>query len=82
MVNEVASDLTATLREALDRFGVPPDAMVAVAVSGGADSLALAHLMKGLRPLVTLTVDHGLRSEASAEAAAAGRQGRHGRARR
>ena len=74
MVNEVASDLTATLREALDRFGVPPDAMVAVAVSGGADSLALAHLMKGLRPLVTLTVDHGLRSEASAEAAAAGRQ--------
>ncbi len=48
------------------------DERFAVAVSGGPDSLALlalAHAAFGAR-VVALTVDHGLRSEAAAEAAA------------
>ncbi len=54
-------------------FG-PPPARVAVAVSGGGDSLALLHLMAdwqaaGGPELVAVTLDHGLRSEAAAEAA-------------
>lgn len=51
-----------------------PDAAIAVAVSGGADSLALALLADGWarghrRKLVALTVDHGLRPESRREAA-------------
>ncbi len=51
-----------------------PDATIAVAVSGGADSLALALLADGWarrhrRKLVALTVDHGLRPESKQEAA-------------
>lgn len=48
----------------------PKDQAVAVAVSGGGDSLALLHLahLAGLRPKA-VTVDHGLRAEAAAEAA-------------
>ena len=49
---------------------------VALAVSGGADSLSLLHLWADARalapnlpPAVVLTVDHGLRAEAAAEAA-------------
>ncbi|MFB9150904.1 tRNA lysidine(34) synthetase TilS [Roseovarius ramblicola] len=55
-------------------FGAgPPDAM-GVAVSGGSDSLALLHLMRdwqdeGGPALRVATVDHGLRTEAGAEAA-------------
>lgn len=54
-------------------FGVPSGARVAVAVSGGADSLALALLLKvwgdanGVEVLA-LTVDHGLRADAAQEA--------------
>lgn len=63
------------LSAASDRFAVPPAfdrrlngpaaAPVAVAVSGGGDSLALLHLAKAWadaagRALVALTVDHGL----------------------
>ena len=49
-----------------------PDATIAVAVSGGADSLALALLADGWarrrrRKLVALTVDHGLRPESKHE---------------
>ena len=40
---------------------------VAVAVSGGADSMALLHMMRG-RDIVALTVNHGLRAESEAEA--------------
>lgn len=50
---------------------------VALAVSGGPDSLALLHLVanrQGEGPSVTvLTVDHGLRASSSAEAALVGR---------
>lgn len=55
----------------LGPFGVGP--VVAVAVSGGADSTALALLMQGwVQPLrgtvVALIVDHGLREDSGAEA--------------
>ena len=44
--------------------------MIAVGVSGGADSLALLLMMQQLcgKHVVALTVDHGLRAEAAAEA--------------
>jgi len=50
-----------------------PSDSIAVAVSGGADSMVLAHVLKqwsvanNIR-LVALTVDHGLRSESASEA--------------
>ena len=54
-------------------FAVPAGARVAVAVSGGADSLALALLMKAWGDalgvgVIALTVDHRLRPEAEREA--------------
>lgn len=55
-------------------LGVRPGARVAAAVSGGADSMALAHLLAGWARdrdahVHALTVDHGLRDEAAHEAA-------------
>ncbi len=47
-----------------------PGRRVAVAVSGGADSLALAVLAQGWGDPVALIVDHGLRAAAAAEAEA------------
>ena len=58
----------------MDRLGqFEPAAHIAVAVSGGADSLALALLLRDwARPrgyrLTALVVDHGLRAESAAEA--------------
>ena len=67
-------------RDRLLHIARPP---VAVAVSGGADSMALLHLAAawvrdlpvnaknlpvGVAPLVALTVDHGLRAESTEEA--------------
>ena len=51
------------------------DAPLAVAVSGGGDSLALLHILQFLRPgrIRAVTVDHGLRSESGSEAAHVGR---------
>ncbi|MDR1071997.1 MAG: tRNA lysidine(34) synthetase TilS [Rickettsiales bacterium] len=46
-----------------------PNETFAVAVSGGADSMALLHWMKNSGAnIVALTVDHGLRPESAAEA--------------
>lgn len=52
-------------------FEIPSGAArIAVAVSGGADSMALAHMLSGLGLEVhALVVDHGLRPESGAEAA-------------
>jgi tRNA(Ile)-lysidine synthase len=47
----------------------PADRRVAVAVSGGADSLCLARLAAGWGRPFGLIVDHGLRQESAAEAA-------------
>ncbi|MGC9420577.1 MAG: tRNA lysidine(34) synthetase TilS, partial [Rhodovulum sp.] len=46
------------------------DAPLGVAVSGGGDSMALLHALaaRGLPPVHAVTVDHGLRPEAAAEA--------------
>lgn len=60
-----ADDMAARLR----RLGIPDNATVAVAVSGGADSLCLLALMQQVQPVVALTVDHGLRADSAAEAA-------------
>ena len=61
----------AALMAALGPF--EPNPRVAVAVSGGADSLALAVLMQGWAAarggaVTALTVDHGLRAESTVEA--------------
>jgi tRNA(Ile)-lysidine synthase len=61
----------------LDRFRgnldalIAPDARIGVAVSGGPDSLALLLLAAAARPgqVEAATIDHGLRAEASDEAA-------------
>ncbi len=58
----------------MDVFDLPPRVPVAVAVSGGADSLCLTILLhkwgrQTRHPIIALTVDHGLRPESAAEAA-------------
>lgn len=49
------------------------NAVIAVAVSGGPDSMALLHLLHSIAPrVIALTVEHGLRTESLAEARAVG----------
>lgn len=56
--------LTDALRALLSEHGLPESHPVAVAVSGGADSLALLHAACAVSSQVTvLHVDHGLREE-------------------
>lgn len=60
-------------RRGLER-AAPPQGPLALAVSGGSDSLAMLHLMAEAagpagRALQVVTVDHGLRPEAAEEAA-------------
>lgn len=66
----VRPDLPALIAAALGR-PVPPDARIAVATSGGPDSLALLGLAAQAFPgrVTALTVDHRLRPESAAEAA-------------
>lgn len=68
------ADILAEVRASFQ--GAPPKKM-AVAVSGGGDSVALLHLLSrcfdpGEVELVAATVDHGLRAEAAEEAAGVG----------
>lgn len=57
----------------INRFSPDPHAPIALAVSGGSDSLALLHLSSDWarredRSVIVFTVDHGLRPDARAEA--------------
>lgn len=61
------------LRQSLEALGVDPGTDLAVAVSGGADSLCLAILSAEFADVTCLTVDHGLRAESAAEAATVAR---------
>ena len=68
--------MTADLsRQIADAFLPDPPKAIGAAVSGGSDSLALLHLLHDYAldhdiPLYAATVNHGLRPEASSEAAA------------
>lgn len=57
----------------METFSLPKNAPLAVAVSGGADSMCLLRLLHSwaqthYHPFIALTVDHGLRAEAKDEA--------------
>ncbi|KHL24404.1 hypothetical protein PK98_10115 [Croceibacterium mercuriale] len=64
--------LAARLAASLARLHPASAGPIGLAVSGGADSLALLLLMQAVRPgsFAVATVDHGLRAEAAAECAA------------
>ena len=68
------ADLAEPFSAAMDRLGpFEPAPRLAIAVSGGADSMALALLVQAWAArrggtVLALTVDHGLRAESSAEA--------------
>jgi len=61
---------TSDVRAAISSLGVPEGGQLAVAVSGGADSVALLLLAAEGYDVTGLTVNHGLREEATAEAGA------------
>ena len=68
---------SADFAAAMAAFRLLPGSQIAVAVSGGADSLALVRLLTAWAPvhkitLHALTVDHGLRDAATDEAAQVG----------
>lgn len=70
------SDILAAVRA---WFGPAPPAKLAVALSGGGDSVALLHILArcfdpGQVELIAATVDHGLRDGSAQEAAEAGQQ--------
>lgn len=67
----VPPDLAERFGADLEALGVGPDLGLALAVSGGPDSLALLLLAHAAHPgpLHAATVDHGLRPEAAGEAA-------------
>jgi tRNA(Ile)-lysidine synthase len=75
LVTDATAWLEAAFAAAMDRLGpFEPVPALAAAVSGGADSLALAVLARGWTnrrggSLDALVVDHGLRPESAAEAA-------------
>lgn len=70
----MTGDDQSLLHMAQSAFTPSPPKWLGVAVSGGSDSVALLHLLaewaaQGGPQLLAVTVDHGLRSEAAAEAA-------------
>jgi tRNA(Ile)-lysidine synthase len=75
--HELKDDLAQRFSRALTSLGFLPGCPAALGVSGGGDSLALAHLFAAwarrhaCAPPVVLIVDHGLRDESPAEAALA-----------
>lgn len=69
-MQQVSDDAFNTI---MQDYHLPQNATLAVAVSGGADSMCLLHLLKtwcdaSSHPLVALTVNHNLRKEAEKEA--------------
>ncbi len=72
------SDLLARVRATCRTHELLRDGPVAVAVSGGPDSLALLHLLVELGgvSLVVVSVDHGLREASTAEVEGVARQAR------
>lgn len=75
-MNATDSDILTAVRA---WFGPAPPRRLAIALSGGGDSVALLHILTrafepGQVQLVAATVDHGLRAGSAAEAAQAGRQ--------
>lgn len=74
VVSTVAEKTEAAFEKAMAAFGFRGrENLIAVAVSGGADSMALCRLLdkytrKNGGRLIALTVDHGLRSESADEA--------------
>lgn len=65
--------LKSTFDGQMDSYNLPPLTPIAVGVSGGADSMALALLLKNWaqktgHPIVAVTVDHRLRPESANEA--------------
>jgi tRNA(Ile)-lysidine synthase len=73
-INEVNHKLTMSLSsiflESMSDFNIKQHSKVAIAISGGADSMALALLANNWAkyPIITLTVDHKLRPESTNEA--------------
>ncbi len=69
---QVRDPVVGRVADILDRrLETHTDAPLAVALSGGSDSLALLHLVSGWarlngRPVIVLTVDHGLQSDSAA----------------
>ncbi len=67
-------DLFNYFKEQLDIYLPREEVKLAVAVSGGADSMALAILLKRSKiNFIALTVDHGLRKESAQEAVQVGK---------
>ena len=62
------SDLTVVVERSLVALGVDPDAPIGVACSGGADSIALVHLLAERPDVTVLHVDHGMRDDSSTDA--------------
>ncbi len=56
------------IRTVADAVADIPEGKLAVAVSGGGDSLALLHILSAIRDVKAVTVDHALRAESAAEA--------------
>ncbi|KAJ2312844.1 hypothetical protein IWW54_001856 [Coemansia sp. RSA 2705] len=70
-----AAQAVGHVRGLLERLGLA-DKRLLLAVSGGADSMALAYIVSraiGFEGCMAVTVDHGFRAESALEAAAVGR---------